>query len=174
MDKADHVCFDNINLSGKVDKRKYPYNSGQIIQAGALLYKITNEKQYLVDAQNVAKGAYEYFFYDYKEPSSGKSMKLLKTSDNWFIAVMLRGFVELYHLDNNKIYVNAFQENLDYAWQHMREVNGLFNKDWSGQQKKEPKWLLDQFAIAEMPGKLGTVKQYPFTLNILHMKAAVN
>jgi len=158
MDQSDYVYYDNINLSGKVDKRKYPYNSGQMIQAGALLYKITNDKQYLVDAQNVAKGAYEYFFYDYKEPSSGKSMKLLKTSDNWFIAVMMRGFVELYHLDNNKLYVNAFQENLDYAWEHMREANGLFNKDWSGKQKKEPKWLLDQFAIAEMLGKLSTIK----------------
>lgn len=158
LDTSDHLYFDNINLNGKVDKRKYPYNSGQMIQAGALLYKITKQKQYLTDAQHVAKGSYDYFFHDYKQPSTGKTIKLLKTSDNWFIAVMMRGFVELYEVDKNKTYVDGFKTNLDYAWDNMREKNGLFNKDWTGENKKETKWLLDQFALAEMYGKISTIK----------------
>src|SRR5690606_14160839 len=154
LDTSDHLYFDNISLSGNIEKTKYPYNSGQMIQAGALLFKITQQDNYLVDAQNVAKASYEYFFYDYKQASSGKTIKLLKTSNNWFIAVMMRGFVELYELDHNRSYVDGFQSNLDFAWDNMREKNGLFNSDWSGQMKKDSKSLLDQFALAEMYGKI--------------------
>ncbi len=155
LDPSDYLYFDNIALNGKVEKTKYPYNSGQMIQAGALLFKLTKQDQYLLDAQNVAKASYDYFFYDYKPASDGKTIKLLKTSNNWFIAVMMRGFVELYKLDHNKLYVDGFQSNLDFAWENMREENGLFNSDWSGQKKKDSKSLLDQFALAEMYGKIG-------------------
>ncbi|MGO3194727.1 MAG: glycoside hydrolase family 76 protein, partial [Sphingobacterium sp.] len=127
LDKTDNLYFDNVSLDGTIEKTKYPYNSGQMIQAGALLYKITQQKQYLTDAQNVAHASYDYFFYDYKQPATGKTIKLLKTSNNWFIAVMMRGFMELYGQDANRLYVDGFQANLDFAWEHMREQNGLFN-----------------------------------------------
>lgn len=158
IDWTDHVYFDNINLKGEVDKRKYAYNTGQMIQAGALLYKLTRNKQYLTDAQNAAKGGFNHFFYDEKDKDSGKSLKILQTSNNWFIAVMMRGYVELYHVDKNKLYIDAFQKNLDHAWKHMRESNGLFNKDWSGSKQEKSKWVLDQFAIVEMYSKMAQVK----------------
>ncbi len=157
MDVDDEVYFDNINLNGTVDERKYAYNTGQMIQAGALLYKVTNVKQYLDDAQGAAKGGYDYFFYDYLDKYTDKPIKLLKSSNNWFIAVMMRGFIELSHQDKNDFYVKVFQENLDYAWKYMRDVNGLFNKDWSGGRREESKWLLDQFAIVEMYCKIGVL-----------------
>ena len=158
IDWTDHVYFDNINLKGEVDKRKYAYNTGQMIQAGALLYKLTKNKQYLTDAQNAAKGGFNHFFYDEKDKDSGKSLKILQTSNNWFIAVMMRGYVELYHVDKNKLYLDAFQKNLDHAWEHMRESNGLFNKDWSGTKHEKSKWVLDQFAIVEMYSKMAQIK----------------
>lgn len=148
MDKSDSLYFDNINLEGKLDKRKYAYNSGQMIQAGALLYTLTAEKRYLSDAQQVAKSAYQEFFTDHAQP--GEPTRLLKSGNMWFIAVMARGFAELYHIDKNKQYVHTMQANLDHAWTKMRESNGLFNKDWKGQRKDERKWLLDQFAMVEM------------------------
>jgi len=158
IDWTDYVYFDNVNLKGEVDKRKYAYNTGQMIQAGALLYKLTKNKQYLTDAQNAAKGGFNHFFYDGKDKESGASIKILRTSNNWFIAVMMRGFVELYQIDKNKIYVDAFQKNLDHAWKHMRESNGLFNKDWSGIKQENSKWVLDQFAIVEMYSKMAHIK----------------
>ena len=41
MDSDDFLYFDNINLSGKIQTWKFAYNSGQMVQAGALLYGIT-------------------------------------------------------------------------------------------------------------------------------------
>lgn len=77
QDKNDYLYFDNIGLNGRVQKRKYAYNSGQMIQAAALLYKITRKKEYLVDAQNIAQSAHNYFFEDFSA-ADGNKMKLLK------------------------------------------------------------------------------------------------
>ena len=39
----------------------------------------------------------------------------------------------------------------------MREENGLFNDDWTGQTRNESKWLLTQFAMAEMYARLALI-----------------
>ncbi len=152
QDPSDHVYWDNISLKGSVNKSKYPYNTGQMIQAGALLFEITKEKKYLVDAESTAKGGFEYFF---AQDTDDAKHPVLKSSDNWFIAVMMRGYVELYKQNQDKTYIDAFRKNLAHAWSAMRDEDGLFTKDWN-QQTATPgkRWLLDQFAIAEMYARL--------------------
>lgn len=149
QDSTDYLYFDNINLAGKIDTRKYSYNSGQMLQSAALLYKITKNDTYLIEAQKVAQSCYNYFFKEYNT-GQNTNYKLLTDRNIWFVAVMLRGFVELYHADKNEEYLNAFRYNLEHAWQKCREENGLFNSDWSGQKKDDTKWLLTQAAMAEM------------------------
>lgn len=156
LQDTDYVYFDNIGLDGKIGKAKFPYNSGQMLQAASLLYKLTKDESYLKDAQNIAKASYDYFFQDFTS-ADGQSFRVLKEHDVWFIAVMLRGYIELYHLDGNKTYIDAFQKNLDYAWNNTRESNGLFNKDFSGSKKDSRKWLLTQAAMVEMYARLGAV-----------------
>ena len=60
-DPSDFVYWDNKNLQGKIGYAKYTYNSGQMIQAGVLLYQATGDEQYLKDAQQTAKGACRHF-----------------------------------------------------------------------------------------------------------------
>ena len=84
---------------------------------------------------------------------------MLNKGNVWFTAVMLRGYIELYQIDQNKTYLDAFQKNLDRAWIYMRDAeNGLFNKDWSGKEKEDSKWLLTQFAMVEMYARMYSVK----------------
>lgn len=158
QDTTDYLYYDNIKLNGEIGERKYAYNSGQMLQASALLYKLTKDQKYLAEAQNIAKSCYNYFFSNYRIEND-KSFMMLRNEDIWFTAVMLRGFIELYHLDKNKDYINAFQNNLNYAWMYMRDDNGLFNTDWSGQTKDKAKWLLTQFAIVEMYARMSTINQ---------------
>lgn len=153
QDPEDYLVYDNIRPSGAADKKKYSYNSGQLLQAAALLYKHTQDKNYLTNAQNIAKSAYGYFFYEF-ETEAGEKFRMLKKRDIWFSGIMFRGFIELYKQDNNREYIDAFQKNLDYAWDHMREADGLFGTDWSGQAKDESKWLLTQFAMVEMYARM--------------------
>lgn len=158
-DPADHLYWDNINLKGEIQKTKYPYNTGQMIQAGALLYKLTKEEKYLKDAQLSAKSALAYFFYPAENGKDKTANYLvLKKSDNWFIAIMLRGFIELYHQDKNSQYIQAFHSNLEHAWKAMRDKNGLFGTEWTADAKpSDQKWLLNQFSLAEMYARLSQV-----------------
>lgn len=158
QDTSDYLYYDNINLKGKIGKAKYAYNSGQMMQAATLLYKLTGNNEYLTDAQNLAKACYDYFFEDI-DSGDGEKIRIIKGGNIWFTAVMLRGFVELYHQDNDKTYIDAFNLSMNYAWEKgMRAENGLFNTEWNGTKQDESKWLLTQAAIVEMYARLAAVK----------------
>ena len=91
-DPDDFLYWDNINLKGKVSKDKYAYNSGQMIQAGVLLYEETGDKDYLRDAQKTAAGTDAFFRSkaDKKDPS----VKVHKDM-SWFNVILFRGFKAL-------------------------------------------------------------------------------
>ena len=80
QDSTDYLYFDNISLDGKIDKSKYAYNSGQMMQAATLLYQLTGCSHFLKDAQNIAKACYNYFFINFI-PEEGEPFKLLKKGD---------------------------------------------------------------------------------------------
>ena len=129
QDPTDYLYFDNIFLDGKIDKSKYAYNSGQMMQAAILLYQFTGYRSFLKDAQNIAEACYNYFFINFV-PEEGEAFKLLKKGDVWFTAIMLRGFIELYLIDHNEKYINSFNRNMDYAWGHVRDKKGLFDTEF--------------------------------------------
>lgn len=158
QDSADYLYFDNIRLDGKIGKAKFAYNSGQMMQSAALLYQLTKNPIYLKDAQNIAKECFNYFFTDFTPATNEEAFRMLKKGDIWFTAVMLRGFIELYQIDKDKTYINAFNKSLSYAWDNARDEKGLFNTDLSGKSKDEKKWLLTQAAMVEMYARLATIQ----------------
>jgi len=159
QDDADYLYFDNIDVRSKrVDKTKYAYNSGQMLQAAVLLYNLTKDEQYLTEAKNVAESCYNHFFHDYTAENGG-TFRLINKGNVWFTAVMFRGFEELYKVYGYAKYIDAFQASLDYAWEHSREANGLFNSDWSGREKDNSKNLLTQAAIVEMYARMAKISE---------------
>lgn len=155
QDPEDLLYFDNKSLSGKISKTKYAYNSGQMLQAAALLYKLTGKETYLEEARKMAKSAIQYFTEDFITPES-KQIRLFRNRGNWFVAILLRGYTELYALDNNNEYLQIFRDNMDHVWENARNDKGLFIKDWSGKgDGTKRKWLLDQAAMVEMYAVLG-------------------
>lgn len=157
QDKEDNLYADNIRLDGSVDKRKYAYNSGQMLQAAVLLYKLTHEPHYLEEAKAVAAACANHFFVDFTN-EQGERFRLIRNGDIWFTAVMLRGFTELYSVDKNPDYLHPFRQSLEHAWTHMRDENGLYNTDWTGEKKDGKKWLLTQAAIVEMEARLAATR----------------
>ena len=87
-DPSDFVYWDNKNLQGKVDPAKYTYNSGQMIQAGVLLYQVTGEKHYLKEAQQTAEGACRFFLK--VQPIATGEMKFFPGTP-WFNVILFRG-----------------------------------------------------------------------------------
>lgn len=155
-DKADHLFFDHLTLSGKLGKTKYSYNTGQMIQAAAMLYGITGEAGYLTDARLMAESAYRYFF-DAGESVAG--IRLLKGGEMWFDSVMLRGYLELYAVDRNRTYIDAFIATMDEAWSSdgSRDDNGLFGARYDTRGKRGARTLLNQAAMIEMMARLSVV-----------------
>ena len=157
QDSTDFLYFDNKNLTGKIGRKKYTYNSGQMLQATAMIYKLTGNKEYLDEAQHIAKSAINYFTEEFVT-NEGKRIKLFKNTGNWFNAILFRGYIELYRLDKNAQYVSIFSDNMDQLWNHVRDKNGLFSKDWKGQTNDEYKWLLDQASLVEIWATLSEIK----------------
>lgn len=157
QDTADCLYFDNMRLDGEIGRAKFAYNSGQMMQSAALLYQFTGNKEYLDDAQAIAAACHNYFFMDFA-PEGEEPFRMLKKGDVWFTAVMLRGFIELCQIDGDKRYLTSFIKSLDYAWEHAREENGLFNTDFTGKERDKRKWLLTQAAMTEMYARLAAVR----------------
>lgn len=163
QDPSDYLYWDNIRTEdGSIDKAKYHYNSGQMMQAAVLLYQATSEEKYLKDAQDLAESAYAEFFEDYTSPD-GESFRIIKDRHIWFSAVMFRGFIELYNLDRNSKYVDAYEKSLDNAWKYSRDPDsGLFIGSFKGSNENEvssrKKDILDQGGFAEMFARMYNVK----------------
>ena len=47
---------------------------------------------------------------------------------------------------------------MNQLWNHVRDKNGLFSKDWKGQKDDEYKWLLDQASLVEIWAKLAELE----------------
>ena len=159
-DSSDNIYFDNITLDGSINKTKFQYNSGQMLQAATLLYKATGNKKYLEDAYTLAEACNSYFFKDYTSKDEEK-FRVLKNGNMWFIAVMLRGFEELYDIDKNPFYIENFRKTLQCAWDENTNSNKLFDDDLFIEKLHNPKnskWLLTQVAMIEMYSRLANIK----------------
>lgn len=68
QDPEDHLYFDNLALDGRIDRRKFTYNTGQMLQAAVMIYKITREACYLSEAEVIAESAINRFTESFSIP----------------------------------------------------------------------------------------------------------
>lgn len=155
LDPTDFVYWDNVGLNGNVDKRKYTYNSGQMIEAGVLLYCITRDQNYLTDAQKTASGTYEHFT-KMKPTSVGDAV--FYSDSPWFNTILFRGLKALYKVDRNKKYVQTMLENAHYAWSNTTDNNNLLGNTWSKKSTQRYKWLLDNACMIELFAELADIE----------------
>jgi len=169
QDPSDYLYWDNVHLSDEhdpnstiiIDKNKFPYNSGQPMQAAVLLYNITHDDTYLTDAQRIAEAAYQKWFIPFHSYALGESFRILEPGHVWFQAIMLRGFVELYKVDHNRTYIDAYEKTLANAWLSScrnRSTN-LLNSDFRG-GTTQTKWeILHEGACVEMLARLASLQR---------------
>ncbi len=56
QDPNDGLYYDNINLSGHIDKVKLTYNTALMIRANCLFYMATGKPSYLAEAKTPGRG----------------------------------------------------------------------------------------------------------------------
>jgi hypothetical protein len=162
QDPDDHLYWDNINPDMKVSKNKYSYNSGEPMEAAALLYKITKEGKYLADAQEIARSAYEKWFKPFHSNILNEDFSILSPGDCWFNTVMFRGYLALYDMDNNRTYIDALQKTMKHAWLSScrnKDTNLLNDGDFSGAQSQTSWDMLQQGACVELMADLAQLEK---------------
>lgn len=94
------------------------YNSGAMLSGAADLYRATNEVAYLDDAKKLSDASFGYF------AKLGQTKPGYYTYDisgfrNWFNGVLMRAYVDIYPA-YGKVdgYIESFQKNLDYGYDH--------------------------------------------------------
>lgn len=127
-DPEDNVYWNSKQASGEINRTKWTYNSGAMIAAGVRLYKITGDKSYLNQAKATADGAFSYFV----RSRNGLNLSY-PTNDPWFTIQLVKSYIELEPFHKNCTnYLATFVSNLNNAWEHGRDTNGLFYEDWTG------------------------------------------
>ncbi|MGL4942260.1 MAG: glycoside hydrolase family 76 protein [Thermoguttaceae bacterium] len=134
---------------------KYTYNSGQMIQAGVLLFQVTGKEEYLQSAQATAQSLFNHFTVPFvgKDGNEHRNFR----NNPWFNVIAFRGFKALYEIDNNPIYVDAMIDVAEYAWKYTQDENGFLSGDWSGNRPKRYKWLLDNACMIELFTEAATI-----------------
>lgn len=160
QDPSDHLFYDNITPAMKIGTAKYSYNSGQPMQAACLLYNITGDQQYLTDAQLIARSAHNKWFTSYKSKELGETFACINGDHAWFYAVLFRGFLELYKIDNRRDYVTSFEKSMLQAWLsdcRNKTTNLLSNTYFVG--KTNSSWeILHEGAFVEMLARLAELE----------------
>jgi len=142
LQSPEGLYYDNIKIpSLKVEKAMYTYNTGTMLQSNVLLYKVTGDKKYLLEAERIAAAGKARFFKDGRLPG-----------EYWFNAVMLRGYEELYKADGNKDWTGFFAEDAGRIWNTERSGDHLLGT-------KPAKRLIDQAAMIEIYARLLKVSQ---------------
>ncbi len=148
-DNEEHLYSDNIKLDGRIDRAKFSYNSGQMLQSAAMLYTITGEEHYLSEADTLATACAKRFF-KHRGNDGGLQVEM---HDVWFDAVLMRGFLEHYAINHNPEYLNVYLHTLNHLWTKSRTRAGLV--DFSATSGKERAyWLLAECAAAEMMARI--------------------
>lgn len=131
------VYYDNIRTKdGKIARQFYTYNTGTMLQANVILYTLTKKAAYLDEAHRLAAAGLKTFFKNGRWPGN-----------YWFNAVLLRGYQDLYLLDKDKTYIEAFMKDADGIRDTETDAYGLAGP---GKAKK----LLDQAGLLEILARL--------------------
>ncbi len=140
LQNPEGIYYDNIKIpGGRIGKATYTYNTGTMLQSAVLLYNITKNNKYLQEAQRVANVSLQSF---YKGRFPG---------NYWFNAVLMRGYIELYKVDKDKKFLQAFAKDADRIWNEERDADNLIGT-------KKNKTLLDQAAMLEIYARLAKLE----------------
>lgn len=142
---ADHCYWNDMNNKGVVNKTKWTYNTGVMVQNGICLYRITGDETFLTDAIASAQGAYDFFV----KSRNGISLAY-PDNDPWFNTKLLRAYIDLKPLYSQADqYIQTYARFMNNGHEKARTDLGFFYEDWTGADPKRYYSLLMQDAVVE-------------------------
>ena len=121
LQDIDGLYFDNIKLNGEIEKTKWCYNSALMIRSNVLMYRVTKDRKYLVEAQRIANAAEEKWI--------DKDTGAIKQGSQ-FAYLLCEDFIYLYEQSKNKRYLNDTLRALDFVHAKCLTSNGYYSQEW--------------------------------------------
>lgn len=150
QDPSDKCYWNDVNVKGEINKTKWTYNTGVMVQNGIGLYRITGEQNYLSEAIASAQGAYDFFV----KTRNGVTLAY-PDSDPWFNTKLLRAYIDLQPLHKAADgWIKAYSKFINHGYENARTDVGFFYEDWTGGSAKRYYSLLMQDAVVESYGAL--------------------
>jgi uncharacterized protein YyaL (SSP411 family) len=134
---GDGLYWDTLHLDGSVEKTKWSYNSALMIRGNVLLYEVTKEKKYLVEAQRIAGAAEKKWFKADGEVSDpGKFAHLLCEAELY-----------LGEAEGDSGRLKKVERVLGKLGEEQKD--GVYPERWDGWRKKDlEQKLIDQASVA--------------------------
>ncbi len=120
LQDEDGLFWDNIRMDGRIDRRKFTYNSALMIRANCLFHGITGEASYLEEAGRIAAAAEKHWIRD-----SGAI-----ADSGRFAHLLLESYLELHALDKNPRWKAAVERGLKHLHGKMRDEHGRYPHRW--------------------------------------------
>jgi uncharacterized protein YyaL (SSP411 family) len=129
LQDKDGLFWDNIALSGKIEKTKWTYNSALMIRANLGLWRVSKDKKYLEQARRIADAALAAWV----EPQTGA----FKDSAR-FNHLLAESLIVAYEATKDIKYLNAVRRNADFGYRYVRDVgSGGYWNQWSAGDRKD-------------------------------------
>jgi uncharacterized protein YyaL (SSP411 family) len=143
QDEQDGLYWDNVRLRGRVDRRKFTYNSALMIRANCLLHEIKREPKYLAEAQRMATSAVARWIV----PETGAVRDGGK-----FAHMMMEALVAVGRLDGDPRWWDAVRNTTKFVHASIRDSNGYYPSRWDRPplQPLQTFHLIDQASAARL------------------------
>lgn len=129
LDRSDNLLWDAKMVSdGSINKTKWSYNAGFMVQAWLLLYKSTNDKAYLNQAISTLASAESKWF-------NGKSGAL--NDPGYFAFTIIDAWYAFFELTGDKSYLSKAFLATEFVNNHLKDANGRYPEHW-GTATSEP------------------------------------
>jgi uncharacterized protein YyaL (SSP411 family) len=137
----DGLIWDNRKLDGELEEQQYSYNTALMIRACCLFYEITGERQWLEEAQRLARAAEAKWV----EPETGA----IKDGGS-FAHMLVEALLAVYEIDGDPRWRRLVEHALVYLHDKVRDPEGRYDHSWDEPTRRRL-WkfrLIDQASAA--------------------------
>ncbi|RYD19357.1 MAG: hypothetical protein EOP88_19300 [Verrucomicrobiaceae bacterium] len=142
LQDTDGLYWDNIRMDGRVNRRKFTYNSALMIRANCLFHEITGEARYLDEAKRIATASEKQWVRgNGAVADSGK-----------FAHLLMESYLALYQRDKDKHWAETVERTLTYVHDNLLGANGRYSHSWErpAGKAREESMLLNQAGPARI------------------------
>ena len=143
LQAPDCLYWDNIDLTGKIEKTEWTYNTGEAIRADVLLYQLRRDNAALAEARRMADAG----LAAWTDPATGSLHKTEQSA--LFTHLFCESLLRLYDSTQDIKYLDAVRNEAAYAYKYIRDPDGGY---WSEADHKpdERKKLIENASAARL------------------------